>query len=1286
MCPRFEDEFTNSKTNNDLLASKSEFGNVPDSEFSGSGKMYLHKSTYNSSLTKKANNNSSEAQSVEVSGSAEAAEVSSVGEAISTATTTTVVSATATASTVAATSAGAFVAASVIAIGTIGVLTGISVATHDYDFTLNSLKVTANSVSYQVTIMDNVMTEYDYEHYFDQFYKDDESDFKEEDIIFPFTIKVSNSNYEASQDLFYFESEGTFDHLSLGETYSIVVSENRFGGEILFKDSFVTYPSSEFKEYSFPVNVDLKEGTFDVYMDFIDEKGLFSDFQLYLYDLDDPLEINYTFELEPISGYQHITSPDVSDLDLTRAWGYKLSYKNDGEIVEFEENTAQFLDMYGRQSRFDSFVFDRTVNYFTNRLDLQLNYIDDLDWYDDFVFTLTSHVDDPTTGGELTKTTVIPLSSTNEQQSIILSDYDEFDYFDTTYTYSLICSYRDETTILEEETTPFVLEDNSGSSSKFNAFIFDKTFNYKEGTMTVQLDYVDGYDFFNDFVLTLHAWYEDSGSSEPLESSFDSEISLIKTTEPQTIPIFEYELNLETSYTYELTCSYRGSPKTLVEEKEKFVFKDNSGAKSEFNSFIFDKTLNYKEGTFDVRLDFIDDFYYYYSFVLHMSESNPEDDAVTGDGLEVETRDFDILLDYTNDTQTIYFGDYEINLQCQYTYSLTCLYRGESQTLVEEDQPFYFTDTSGAITVFNELIFDHTANFLTNSFEVCLDYVDDYGYYSEFVLSLFPEGVNAQYSFYLDPITTAQTCTFNEQEHYNFSFDYDYTYSLTCFDYRVHDNAVLSSSDDTFKFSDTSGAISNFNDFEFDGTYSFPDQTFEVRLDYQDDFGYYQDFVLKLFDEEFPEEPYAEISLEETNTTQTIDMAEYDISAEMWYLYELSCTYKGQPEVLKVSEEAFKFNDPNSISTVYGITFINNEANYVDRSLWVQLDFRDDYEVLSDFYLIFYGKNNAEEDDYFNMTYVVLAKTTEPQQIYIDETDGNYENYLVDFTKYNMAYNLHWYETNSEDGYEYYLFGSSEETYEPISLTNSAKSDFTNVDSNFQIFKEDPYSADSTYSMYVNFDFVDEKNQWSSIEIFWEWVNPENPNATAHQTDIYYMTDRLQPGWQKVTVDCSGDEDDIFNGDDWDLVITAFEDDPFDDKGEEFKEIYRKTTKPTLVEEPDPQIFNIDFSETILNEGEDNFSLTAFALFAGSDSYFVDVQLIFQQNDGTTYTYSISNGQFSDYFNFYINDPDEGSIDPYSFSDVPYDISVRYCTYINGVKSSPITVNLATNRTFGLSV
>ena len=1024
------DEFTNLKANNDSFIKKTEFANLPDSEFSDAGEMNLHKAAYDPSLMKSQNSSTSESASqTTASTSNTAAEATAASSSAATG--------------IAATSAGIITVASTVAIGALGVFAVISSA-HDYQVILDSTRIVGDSLSYSIAVYDKNMNEQDYEEYFNERYQKMDSDqFKEEDIEYPFVIKLYNLSYSSTNNADYLYNEGSFQHVTVGDTYTIEVSESRFGGDILYETTFVATYSNYFNSVSFPVNVDLENGTFDIYLDYVDDSDAFSDFTLYLYDLEVPEEINYTFELEKMVGYQTIIGPNSTDkIDVFKEWGYKFSYKENGEVVDYIEDIAQFNDMYGRKSGFYEFVFDKTMSI-------------------------------------------------------------------------------------------------------------------KERTMDVRLDFDNDFGWYSNFLLTWYIHYgnDDDPTSQPYVD--DREIELELTTDTQTISI---------------------------------------------------------EG-----LDF----------------------------------------NYLDDTLT-------------YTYVLTCEYRGETIEVAREDTAFKLTDNSGAKSEWNRFIFDKTANFLENSFEVQLDYVDDFYYYDDFTLTLLPSGVNAQYDFHLESTTEVQTCVFDEQLHWNYSFDYDYAYSLTC----AYQGAMKTlDSGDQFKFTDTSG----FHALIFDGLYNYGDGTFNLRLDYDDPKNNFSNFVLNITVEDDPDQN-ANISLASTTETQTFTLSDYNLEAHTWYLYTLTCDYKGNQVTLVSSEESFEFYDPD-ITPQVSITFIDNEMNWATGTITVQLDYTDKYGMLNGVYLKFYGKANEDQDDYYNESDDIwLDQNEDPQEINISDINTG-EDDGIDYTKYNLAYNLYWEYYSDVDTDTSALFSNPQ----PITLTNSAKTEVSGYESKFQVFSErDSASGFDKYRMYIKFDAIDENEIWEpgTFNAYWEG---ENDNGSTFQQAIIEIDERSLDGWHKVTIQCDGASDDIFNGDGWDLVVVADVHNPYTDYSGSFEEIYRiKDTKPVYVDAPDPEIFNIDFSESVFSYGGDDYALNVQPMFAGDYSQYTDVQFIFEQGDGTTYTYSIS---FSDYFDFYVTNPDEGPIDVWNeFENIEFKVTLKYCTYVNGVKSDPITKVLYTGISFYVSV
>ena len=1285
----FEDEFNQNKVTNDQQVLNSEFGVTQSNEFSDSGEMHLHRSAYNSSLNQTVKNTTQvEAESASMAASEGASGV------------VTAVSGGGVAHALAAGTVSSVVVASSLTITALSVVTGLSVALHNYEFKLNSFIVTSNQLNYSLTITDKEMSEEDYEHWYE------ENDKEGSAPTAPFVIRIYNNDYDSSQNLFYFEQSGVFSKLTLGQKYNIVVSENRYGGQIIYEDEFVTYENSVFMDFEFYGESDYENGTFDVTMDFVDEKNVFSDFKLDFYQVDVPSETIATFELEKVSGTQSVSFLDENNhprIELDQEYGYTFSYNDGVSVKEYKSGTAFLFDRYGRTAEFNEFIFDKTANFLDETIEVKLDYVDYLNWYNNFALVLTPHYTEAEQGDDC----IIELASTTERQTVSLSEY-ELDLEYPTYTYALTADYRGNNIVLVEETTPFKFTDNSGAVSEFYEFIFDKTANFLEHTMEVKLDYVDDYNWFDNFLLTLTAHYGDSATTG--DGKEDSrEIHLAKTTEPQTINLMELDLDLEyPTYTYTLTADRHGINTVLVEEVTAFKFTDNSGAVSEFNGFTFDQTMNWENYTMEFTLDYVDDFGYYDNFVVHMTE-------MYNDAEVSPSRNFDIQLEKTTEKQTIDVSDleltvYEVNPRYVYKYYVTCNYRGFNETIVDETPFFELHDNSGYQSDFIGFTFDKKANFLTSTFEVQLDYIDDYDLYSNFELTLMPnDGVNAQFVFDLDKTTSKQTCTIDyEYAHYGFDFDQHFTYKLEA--ERGSELVTLESSDVEFQFTDISGAISAFNGLEFDGTYSYQTGLATLRLDYQDDFGYFSDFIFTIYNFDDPDE-YYEFYLLSTTDEQTIDIGSEEFNVEeSWWTYKLTAQHRKEGLVTLAESaeyEEFRWEDPTMVTdpNSVSVTFINNEANYNDRSIWVQLDYRDDYDRYSNFVLTLFGKSTNDADDFSHTLDFELEKTKEPQQIIVDGIDEDAEEYgayYIDFVKYKLGYNLYWWETTTEDGYDHYLFGD-ETSYEEISLKNSAVSELYGVDSNFQIFKEGASTADEYYAMWLYLDLVDENHAYSSLHGYWS-AKGIGEDEYSEEASVEPMGEMLRSGWQKVIV-YPGDNVDLENGGsicdgtEWEFIIQGFYDDPYDDKDEEFiSRICTVTCTPTFVEEPDPQVLGIDFSDSfmpIMIDDETHYTLTAFATLS-SDNYdrYTDVEIIFESEvDGTIYTYSIDDGMFSNYFDFPVDTPEEGPISPFDMEGVPYTITVRYCTLTDNpldpdspIKSDPIEVICCTHRSFSVSV
>ena len=616
--------------------------------------------------------------------------------------TQTVVTSSSTASTAAAATAGTAVAASTVAVVAIATVTGISVAMHDYKYEFKSLIISSNELRYELYVYDAMLKENEYLSFNDQEPNEERYD---EMSSAPFKLRVYNKNYDASQYLWDRSTNtGVFENLTLGDTYNIVLTENRYGGEEIYKDTFVTYVNSTIIDFEVYQYTDYVEGTFDINLDFIDDDNSIEEIFLEFYEPEYPEEIVATFAIEKEPGFKTISALDDSGnavLDLNKEYGYRVKYNQDAEEKTFKEGSIAFEDYAGRKSAFNDFIFDKTANFIENSITVTLDYVDRLGWYEDFKLSITMIPEDNqgTTNPDDYYTPEIPLEATSEPQTIVLNEYEIYvrdRYFK--YTYSLSCLYQGEPIILKEETTPFSFTDTSGGVSEFYGFEFPYEANFIDNTFKVRIDYQDDFDSFYNFVLHLNP--------EGVNAQYD--FALQNTNEEQTLQFDESQhWNFSFDYTYTYTLDYwdDDGQHTYNENGESFTFKDISGGVSEFYGITFTGNYDMTTGLAPVQLDYQDDFNYLSDFTMLFygpiaqsgGGNNPfrGPTRVGGDDLpSIEDYEYEVSLEKTTEVQ--YINLYEAGVPASsedgFLYALTYNYRGEEQTPVQPSEQFYFVD------------------------------------------------------------------------------------------------------------------------------------------------------------------------------------------------------------------------------------------------------------------------------------------------------------------------------------------------------------------------------------------------------------------------------------------------------------------------------------------------------------------------------------------------------------------------------------------------------------------
>ena len=348
-----------------------------------------------------------------------------------------------------------------------------------------------------------------------------------------------------------------------------------------------------------------------------------------------------------IPAYLYFNNAEFSNLKPNEEYHIVLTENRfGGETIFDEVFSTKEKDPV---SEFRSVIWDKKANFLTNRTTIQLDYQDDANRFSDFKLNLKSEL--VTQDGPLTLT--YDLEKTTEPQEIQLDSNPSFN-LSLMYDYSF--TYKDEGEEKTIETGSFQFEDNSGAESKFNKFIFDKTANFKNRTFDVQLDYVDDFNVYSDFVLTfIYQFDEPLQSDHPEEFSID--VPLQKTTQVQTISLDGIEISLSETYGYRLTYKYNGELKKLEEGTVKFT--DNSGAVVKFNEFIFDETINYDTREISFQLDYVDELDYLYGFQFILMDLETEEQRIyyLDSNTEVQTITVNEVKEYDEEEQPIYYID-----------------------------------------------------------------------------------------------------------------------------------------------------------------------------------------------------------------------------------------------------------------------------------------------------------------------------------------------------------------------------------------------------------------------------------------------------------------------------------------------------------------------------------------------------------------------------------------------------------------------------------------------------
>ena len=596
----------------------------------------------------------------------------------------------------------------------------------DATATLNSYEVGETTFSYVVTI-ENFNYQYTY------------------------IASVENATMSLEQELSLDYSSGTFDELSVNETYTFYLREKTSNGDerVLISQEFTTVaaPKVEFNGLIFDKTANFVERYFELQLDYVDELDALTDFEFTLTDVGLAEEgLVHTYQLSKTTEVQRLYF-DGQDIDfyygLKDEYQYAFSYKNDGKTVSETSESFYFTDTSGAKMEFYGInISPDSVDYSNQTLTLQMSYEDPLNeiWESQLFISRL----DPTGAEVYTSSRYIVMM---ESQDVDFGFEYDGAFLSPSTLYSYYVQYQTDEGIFTTDTESFT---TNGVSSVFNGVSIEQFADCENGVVTLALDYQDEESIMSNFVLHIY-------SSNPEE---EITANLGQTTSPQNVTLVSDEQFLISGTTYTYYVMYSLYAETITTQSQTVLIYDNSD-KPEFDSISFDD-IDYSNKRITVTLNYNDGTGYYESgnFILRLTNSS--DSTLTHDYiLESNTGRQFISATFMDGADEKTF-DLE-----HYTYNYSLIFNDGEQNIVleESDKPMAFTDQS-ASSSFNELTFvtDMNENLLYDSgdfsIQGTLDYEDYFDYFPS-ALTLTVSKDDYSYTYNVSKTKALQTLTFN---------------------------------------------------------------------------------------------------------------------------------------------------------------------------------------------------------------------------------------------------------------------------------------------------------------------------------------------------------------------------------------------------------------------------------------------------------------------------------------------------------------------------------------------
>ena len=587
---------------------------------------------------------------------------------------------------------------------------------------------------------------------------------------------------------------------------------------------------------------------------------------------------------------------------------YKESFTCGATYSSVEESSST-----DNQPIWNGLIFNRTADFFEEYFTLQLDYEDREDIYQYFTFQLSDH-SDPEISYEF------ELEKTVQEQLVDCSNLPfHFDFVHSTFDYSLSVFINDEEKVLESGEVTFT--DISGKEYEVFEPTIDKTFNSKEGTFDITLNYKDPYDAIEGFMLLI----------EDESTSIIYDVLLEKTTTIQSVSYKDLEIpaesllngvNLQLDY-----VTHKGESGTIYTENN-VQFEDIAEGVSEIRSFQITGKANFDFKKFQIYLDYVDDLNEFTSFGLRL----------TNEGNEV----YEFYFEPKDGLQLLAFDDYgytDVNLYELHHFGYEFFYFTKEDSEKENLFSSGEADLEDTLTsLINAVIFETDANFQTGDFAFRVDYTDEAEAFYKFCLEMHAED-GQSYEFDIEPTSDIQTLSLLDNYGVGILESGEFTYRI--YNYvknsaaSVGENKVLVL-ENNVTFTDVSAHP--ITTFVMSPYADFTNNSFTVNIEFNEAETLCHDFVLSLYN---PRTSTSEtFALEKASGKHTLTSTQFSLD-EGEFGYELTYLYGDRSKKITYASSSISFTSITNADPTFYVMDIDFTLSQNDDYIIYNLTYDD---------------------------------------------------------------------------------------------------------------------------------------------------------------------------------------------------------------------------------------------------------------------------------------------------------------------------------------------------------